>query len=72
MTAAKWLQFLEDVQMRWPNLPVRHAKVPEDLRRMLQEFGMSSRRVERELQEVTEEFDRKVRFAREIERSVAA
>ena len=72
MTAAKWLQFLEDVQMRWPNLPVRHAKVPEDLRRMLQEFGMSSRRVERELQEVTEEFDRKVRRAREIEPSVAA
>ena len=27
MTAAKWLQFLEHVQMRWPNLPVRHAKV---------------------------------------------
>jgi len=25
MTAAKWLQFLEHVQMRWPNLPVRHA-----------------------------------------------
>jgi hypothetical protein len=72
MTAAKWLQFLEDVQMRWPNLPVRHAKVPEDLRRILQEFGMSSRRVERELQEVTEEFDRKVRCATEIEPSVAA
>ena len=72
MTAAKWLQFLEHVRMRWPNLPVRHAKVPEDLRRILQEFGVSPRRVERELQEVTEEFERKVRCATEIERSVAA
>jgi hypothetical protein len=72
MTAAKWLQFLEHVQMRWPNLPVRYAKVPEDLRRILQEFGVSPRRVERELREVTEEFDRKVRCATEIERSVAA
>jgi hypothetical protein len=72
MSAAKWLQFLEDVQMRWPNVPVRHAKVPEDLRRILQEFGLSSRRVERELQEVTEDFARKVRCAREIERSLAA
>ena len=72
MTAAKWLQFIEHVQMRWPNLPVRHANVPEDLRRILQEFGVSPRRVERELQEVTEEFDRKVRRAREIEPSVAA
>ena len=72
MTAAKWLQFLEHVQMRWPNLPVRHAKVPGDLRRILQEFGVSPRRVERELQEVNEEFDRKVRRAREIEPSVAA
>ena len=72
MTAAKWLQFLEHVQMRWPNLPVRHAKVPEDLRRILQESGVSPRRVERELQEVTEEFDRKVRCATEIEPSVAA
>jgi hypothetical protein len=72
MTAAKWLQFLEHVQMRWRNLPLRHAKVPEDLRRILQEFGVSPRRVERELQEVTEEFDRKVRCATEIERSVAA
>jgi hypothetical protein len=72
MAAAKWLQFLEHVQMRWPNLPVRHAKVPEDLRRILQEFGVSPRRVERELQEVTEEFDRKVRRASEIEPSLAA
>jgi hypothetical protein len=72
MTAPKWLQFLEHVQMRWPNLPVRHAKVPEDLRRALREFGVSPRRVERELQEVTEEFDRKVRRARKIEPSVAA
>jgi hypothetical protein len=72
MTAAKWLQFLEHVRMRWPNLPVRHANVPEDLRRILQEFGVSPRRVERELQEVTEEFERKVRCATEIERSVAA
>ena len=72
MTAPKWLQFLEHVQMRWPNLPVGHAKVPEDLRRALREFGVSPRRVERELQEVTEEFDRKVRRARVIEPSVAA
>ena len=72
MIAAKWLQFLEHVQMRWPNLPVRHAKAPEDLRRILQEFGVSPRRVERELQEVTEEFDKKVRCATEIEPSVAA
>ena len=48
------------------------ARNPEDLRRILQEFGVSPRRVERELQEVTEEFDRKVRCATEIVRSVAA
>jgi hypothetical protein len=72
MTAQKWLQFLEHIQMRWPTLPVRHAKVPEDFRRVLREFGVSPRRAERELQEMIEEFDMKVRRAREIERSVAA
>jgi hypothetical protein len=69
MTSPKWLQFLEHVQMRWPNVPVRHAKVPEDLPRILQEFGVSPRRIERELQE---EFERKVRCATEIWPSVAA
>ena len=48
------------------------ARNPEDLRRILQEFGVSPRRVERELQEVTEEFDSKVRCAKEIESSAAA
>jgi len=72
MTPQKWLQFLEHVQMRWPSLPVRHAKVPEDLRRAFREFGVSPRRAESDLQEMTEEFDNKVRCATEIERAPAA
>jgi hypothetical protein len=69
MTGPKWHQFLEHIQIGWANVPVQ---TPQDVMRLFREFGVSQRRAERELQEMIEEFDRRLRCATEIERPAAA
>jgi hypothetical protein len=66
LTSKKWRQFVEDVRLRWPllNTEDKHIKTASDLvDRLSQSAGLSRGRIQREVQEMIELFEEKVRRA---------